>query len=90
MRAWSREKKLKWVHNRLKQQTGITEFLVQIPENTIEAEGETRLHVDTVPGAETGIVQIRRAVECGTAVGVESKSEGNGPQNEYYNKHNAL
>ena len=28
MRAWSREKKLKWVHNRLKQQTGITEFLV--------------------------------------------------------------
>ena len=40
----------------MSQQTGITEFLVQIPVNTIEAEGETRL--DTVPGAETGIVQI--------------------------------
>ena len=31
IRAWSRKKKLIWVHNRLKKQKGITEFWIPVP-----------------------------------------------------------
>ena len=31
IRAWPREKKLKWVHNRLQKQKGITEFWMTVP-----------------------------------------------------------
>jgi hypothetical protein len=51
IRAWPREKKLKWVHNRLQKQKGITEFWITVPVPvTAEVGPGSGLDVGIEPG----------------------------------------